>query len=138
MADSHSTHSAGGHEHRDVTFRPIVLSAIGLVVLTVLVFVGMRLLFNVYAAREAELSPRRNPLAISYGREFPPEPRLQTAPIQDLQKLHAWENDTLSTYGWADEKTGAVRIPIARAMELLLQRGVPTRSEPSAAAGASK
>ena len=136
MAQSDTTHPsehhvAGGHEERDVTFRPIVFSAIALFVLCVLVFVAMRLLFNFYSAREAALSPPRNPLATTYGRELPPEPRLQTAPIQDLQKLRGWENETLTTYGWSDEKNGIVRIPIARAMELVLQRGLPARDQPA-------
>ncbi|HUI25414.1 MAG TPA: hypothetical protein VL403_04960 [Candidatus Kryptonia bacterium] len=124
----HEPHANGGHERRDVTFRPIVLSAIGLVALFVLVFVGMRLLFSFYAAREAAMSPQRNPLAATYGRELPPEPRLQTAPIQDLRALHAAEDATLNSYGWVDDQHTAVRIPIARAMELLAHRGLPART----------
>ena len=30
--------------------------------------------------------------------------------------------------GWVDQKTGVVRIPISRAMDLLLERGLPVRS----------
>ena len=124
----HDPHANGGHESRDVTFGPIVASAIGLFVLFVLVFVAMRLLFDLYAAQEAALSPPRNPLAASYGRDVPPEPRLQTVPIQDLRALHATEDATLNSYGWVDDQHTVVHIPIARAIELLAQRGLPARA----------
>jgi hypothetical protein len=119
----------GGYEPRDVTFRPIVGAAVGLVVGTVLVFLLVRGLFGYYAAREAISSPAVNPLASTYGRQLPPPPRLQTAPIQDLRQLRASEDAVLNTYGWIDEKTATVRIPIARAMELVEQRGLPVRAE---------
>ena len=37
----------------------------------------------------------------------------------------------LNTYGWIDRQNGIVRLPIDRAMELLLERGLPT-PEPAA------
>jgi len=33
----------------------------------------------------------------------------------------------LSTYGWVDNNGGVVRIPIARAKSLRLERGLPVR-----------
>ncbi len=33
----------------------------------------------------------------------------------------------LTTYGWVDRNTGVVRIPIERAKELILERGLPSR-----------
>jgi hypothetical protein len=35
------------------------------------------------------------------------------------------QEDQLNSYGWVDEKAGVARIPIDRAMDLLVQRGVP-------------
>jgi hypothetical protein len=37
--------------------------------------------------------------------------------------------DRLVGYGWVDREAGIVRLPIERAMELLLERGLPTRPE---------
>jgi hypothetical protein len=37
--------------------------------------------------------------------------------------------DLLEGYGWVDREAGVVRLPIERAMELLLERGLPTRPE---------
>ena len=39
------------------------------------------------------------------------------------------EEQTLHSYGWVDQPAGVVRIPIDRAMELLAQRGLPTRPQ---------
>ena len=35
----------------------------------------------------------------------------------------------LNSYGWVDPKAGVVRIPIDRAMDLLLQKGLPVRGK---------
>jgi hypothetical protein len=35
------------------------------------------------------------------------------------------QEDQLNSYDWVDEKAGVVRIPIERAMELTVQRGLP-------------
>jgi hypothetical protein len=54
---------------------------------------------------------------------------MEDHPAIEIQQLHAQENQALTTYGWVDQKSGVVRIPIDRAMELQLQRGFPTRKE---------
>jgi hypothetical protein len=129
---AHHPAGHGGHEKRDVTFRPIVWAAAGMLVVTVLVFLGVWWTLDYYAGREAQLSPAANPLTSSYGRQQPPEPRLQTKPVQDLRQMRTAEDAVLNTYGWVDQKAGTVRIPIARAMELLAQRGLPARPESGA------
>lgn len=58
-----------------------------------------------------------------------PQPQLETNERTELNKIRLREEDTLSTYGWVDEKAGTVRIPIDRAMDLLVQRGLPVRSQ---------
>jgi hypothetical protein len=67
------------------------------------------------------------PSAMS-GRPYFPSPHEQFSPQLDLQAFQAEQNRDLNTYGWIDKKAGVVRIPIDRAMNLLLQRGLPTRS----------
>jgi hypothetical protein len=122
-------HGSGnvGPETRDVAFRPIIAAGIGLLVLLVGSVVLMRLVFGYFATREARLSPPANPLAKSFARQVPPEPRLQPDPLKDLLDMHAEEDAVLNSYGWVDRKSGIVRIPINRAMELLAQRGLPSR-----------
>ena len=62
------------------------------------------------------------PLAAGQVKE-PPGPHLQTQPFKDLYLLRQTETEKLTTYGWVDKNTGAARIPIEDAMNLLLQRG---------------
>jgi hypothetical protein len=58
-----------------------------------------------------------------------PTPRLQTDDgNQDVADLHAREDLLLNNYTWAEQAQGKVRIPIARAMELIAQRGLPVAS----------
>src|SRR5436853_74647 len=45
--------------------------------------------------------------------------------LKDLANLRAAEEADLDSYGWIDRNSGTVRIPIDRAMQLLLERGLP-------------
>jgi hypothetical protein len=56
--------------------------------------------------------------------EFP-QPRLEVKPGVDLAELRAAEDADLNSYGWIDRNAETVRIPIDRAMQLILQRGLP-------------
>ena len=118
-----SLEHGGGHEQRDVTFRPIVAASIGLTVVIVLVFLGMGWLYRSLAAREARRSEPESSLAAEFGRREPPAPRLQAAPIRDLEELRHAEDAVLHGYAWVDRQAGIVRIPIDRAMELLATEG---------------
>lgn len=59
--------------------------------------------------------------------ETPPAPRLQVDPSQDLQEMRRRDAAALDTYAWTDRGRGLVRVPIERAMELLLEQGLPVR-----------
>lgn len=55
-----------------------------------------------------------------------PTPRLQMDDgNQDLADMHQKEDLLLDHYTWVDKQQGTVRIPIERAMELIVQRGLP-------------
>jgi hypothetical protein len=58
---------------------------------------------------------------------LPPAPNLQNQPFKDLYQLRHSEAEKLTTYGWVDQEGGIARIPIDRAMEVMLQRGFPVR-----------
>jgi hypothetical protein len=120
MTEPHGTsHPGTGHERRDVVFRPIVAAGIGLALLIVAAAIGMNRLFEYLAAREAAESRPASPLAAGLAPRLPPDPRLQSAPIKDLEELRAAEDEILTGYGWVDREQGIVRIPIERAMDLL-------------------
>ena len=52
-----------------------------------------------------------------------PSPPLQSAPSLDLRALRAEKHALLAQYAWVDRAHGVVRIPIERAMDLLIARG---------------
>src|SRR5687767_11095198 len=75
----------------------------------------------------ADTVARKYPLAVGQDK-LPPTPNLQTQPFQDIFTLRQSEAARLGTYGWVDKEGGIARIPIDRAMELTLQRGLPVRA----------
>jgi len=66
---------------------------------------------------------------------LPPAPRLQISGTVHWEEYRAAEEQRLATYGWMDRPSGAVHIPIDRAMALVLERGVaPLPPGPAGAA----
>ena len=110
---------SAGHETRDVRVGPVVLAGLGLLALLVVLGPLEALLLRHYTRREARIDAATSPLA---AREVPPAPRLQVDPRADLRALRAEEDALLGTYGWLDRQAGSVRLPIERAMALLVER----------------
>ena len=79
-------------------------------------------------SQAADAVAQKYPLAVGQQRN-PPVPNLQMQPFKDIYVLHEGEAQKLGSYGWIDKTGGVVRVPIDRAMELLLQRGLPTRAD---------
>jgi hypothetical protein len=117
-----AAHPVHAHEESDIVLRPVVVAGLGLLVVLVLTAAAMFGLFHVLEREEARLSPPANPLAAAEGPRLPPQPRLQAHPLKDLEALRKAENELLTTYAWVDKSAGTVRIPIARAIEILAQR----------------
>ena len=114
-----------GHETSDVSIGAIVKFGIGLTVAAVVIHVGLWGLFRVLDAREAKRDRPIPPLAAAGLRRTPPEPRLETDALAARRRMLAEERAALTTYGWVDRNAGVVRVPIERAMDLLVERGLP-------------
>ena len=112
-----------GYETRDVAFRPIVLTAIFLVVLSLATVWLMAVLERRLVARDTARSAPPSALAESYGRSEPPAPRLQDHALRDLAALRERDRLLLETYGWVDRGAGRVRIPVEQALQLLVAEG---------------
>lgn len=52
-----------------------------------------------------------------------PAPRLQPHPLTDRQHYDEEERVRMSGYQWIDRSAGIVRIPVGRAMQILVQQG---------------
>ncbi|MGA3098710.1 MAG: hypothetical protein ABSF25_19825 [Bryobacteraceae bacterium] len=118
-----------GHEEKDVDVWAVVRFAIVLVLLCAFTLTGLVGLFRYFQNREAALQPPQVEGADLKGPSLPPQPRLQNAPVLDLKRMRQEEDQILGSYGWIDRQKGIVRLPIARAIDLLSQRGLPARPE---------
>jgi hypothetical protein len=114
------------HEESDVNIRAIFMFGGALVVSAVVIYLGVWVLFRYFDSREAARSGPASVLATTEVRQ-PPEPRLQVAPREDAARFRAQEDVILNGYSWVNRETGTVRIPIAEAMKLTLQKGLPVR-----------
>ena len=120
---------------RDANIPAILKFIVGLFATLVVVFFVMRGVFG-YFSRAQSLGPPASPFADT--RKLPPHPRLQVEPRLDIERLIHSQQAILDSYGWVNQGTGTVRIPIDRAMELLLVKGLPVRSDPGAQGGAGR
>ena len=123
-----------GHEDRDVNAWAVGKFAIALVLLCIFC---LAVLVGVFKYLERTIgSPGPAP---TDARNFPPQPRLQETPILDLKAMRDAEDKILGSYGWVDQSKGVVRIPIDKAIDLLAQRGLPSRPQngPQSASSAS-
>jgi hypothetical protein len=116
------------HEIRDVHVRPLAWLGIGLAMLVVISILAMKGLFVYLDRQQAREDVPLTPLMTQRPQQ-PPEPRLQTMPVPNRKWIVEQENQQLTTYGWVDQKTGVVRIPVDQAMKLLAERGLPARGE---------
>jgi len=137
----------GDYERRDITVRGVIYFIGGLAVSLVLVYFIVNGIFGYLNKRYETEQPPVSPLVANptydtrrippqykgdyekYLKEGFPAPQLEINERTELNDIRLSEENTLSTYGWVDQKAGTVHIPIDRAMDLLVQRGLPVRSQ---------
>jgi len=135
----------GGYERRDVGIAGVIYFLVGLAVAGVIVpFVVSGLYSRLEKQAEIQqtpvsplvtnalkdtrhLTPEYNGNYADYLKKNFPSPQLEIDERTELNQDRLREEQTLSTYDWIDQKAGTVRIPIDRAMDLIAQRGLPTR-----------
>jgi hypothetical protein len=111
-------------EHSDISARGVFITGI-LVLAGISVITGVLYFFFAYLVHErAESSPPPLP-SEEHQNPMPPEPRLQESPRQDLKAMRTREDIELNSYSWVDKTKGTVTIPIERAIQILVQRGIP-------------
>jgi hypothetical protein len=119
--------SGAGHEQDRISTRGVVvvtMIVLGNLVVSVLLVYWV---FVFFAARDRPET--RTPAYLLEQRRLPAEPPwVETAPSRDLTRLRERERQLLHEYRWIDRDQGIARIPIDRAMQLLLQEGFPVRA----------
>ncbi len=119
--------TAIGHETRDLSPRAVAAFGCGLLVALAGMLIVTLVWLGIASGKGPPLHYPPTNLANAPGPTLPPEPRLDAVPAQGYQQFYAQEQQILNSYGWVDQKAGIVRIPISRAMDMLLSRGLPTR-----------
>ncbi|MEP0844766.1 MAG: hypothetical protein HRF43_18865 [Phycisphaerae bacterium] len=117
-----------GYETRDADVRWVLISGLALLVLIVVTLALMDAVMNHYVRQYAKTDPALSPLAA--GRAGPDGPVLQSQPYADLADFLARERQILDHYfveTVQGRPTGRVQIPIQRAMDLVLERGLLER-----------
>src|SRR5689334_704243 len=118
-------HPQGMHETSDVDAWAIGKFGIALALVCIL---SLALLFGLFRFFQSAYggAERREAAEFDPKKVFP-QPQLQTTPVLDLKAIREEEERTLHSYGWVDKPKGVVRLPIDRAMDLMVQRGLPAR-----------
>jgi hypothetical protein len=124
QTDPHSPHP--GYEERDVNVRAVAKAGVGIVLLCVASLGLLYYVFQYYRGSDSAPQAPSEGAGVAAERQ-PPEPRLQSTPAIDLKQIRSSEDQILGTYGWVDRQKGIVRMPIGRAMDLLAERGLPSR-----------
>ena len=118
-----------GYERRDARAMVLFLIAGGLMLAVVCCQIGVHFALRAYARKpmpsDRFTGARRE---VSPGASAPQIPRLQLSPPEDLRAFRAREAEEMETYGWINRTAGVLRIPVDRAMDLILQRGLPVRT----------
>ena len=133
MADINSQHGRPAETEGDgINYRGIVVFVGILVATTIvceLIVVGM---YKMFDAQGRATGVARAPLSAPAG-TLPPPPNLLVNEPANLKQFREREVNELTTYGWIDKNAGTVRLPIDRAKELILERGLPVRGSEAAA-----
>jgi hypothetical protein len=120
----------------DVNTRGVLLFALWLAVGAITAAIAMAALFRALEKKQRSGDRALSPMIAASLARTPPEPRLEPYPLAPRQVLRAQEDEVLTGYGWVDKDRGIARIPIDRAMELLVERGLPPAKPMPAAAPA--
>ena len=110
-----------GHEEKDADVPGLFLIAVTLFASSAVIMLCTWWLMRFLALKETARE-KPPPLAPTMG-AFPP-PRLQVRAPEELQKLRASEDARLNSYGWVDRSRGIARVPVDRAMQLLVEHGL--------------
>lgn len=133
-SDEQKTPEELGHEPLDVNIGGVTkgVAVLFASIAAALLIVGgiLYLLFAVKGQMPTVLGPEAR-------MELPPNvPELDSNQRGSLRELRREESEMLTSYGWVDTQAGIARIPIKRAMEMIIERGLAL-PEPPVTAGAT-
>lgn len=117
------------HETTDAQFGSVFVTGIAL--LGIMVF-GLLLSWGVYALWIGHTSdPGTHAETLTHPdlSKRPSGPLIEADPHAHLVALRLKEDSVLTSYGWVNEDSGIVRVPVDRAIELMVKKGLPYQNE---------
>ena len=130
-----------GYETRDASIRAIMIFMVALFVVGGSIHLVVWGLMRGFEHRNAAEDLAPSPFANDHAPV--PEPRLQPSighqslPHEDVDALRERWRRELSSYGPVDGEPGRARIPVQRAMDMMIERGLPAAAARPAAQPAS-
>ncbi|CAN5609230.1 hypothetical protein BH20VER3_BH20VER3_05010 [soil metagenome] len=124
IPQGHQGRAGRAHERKDAdVINLLMIGGLLLLVLglSLLVCGGILRVFN--RARDARQPPPPRPRAVE-AKAFP-QPPLLVYPGKEWKKTRSDARLELDSYGWINRPVGIARIPVERAMQLLVERGLP-------------
>jgi len=150
MSDEAMNHGHGNHgvefEREDLSSRGVFIFMIGLAVIGVVIYFIIQGMYQYLDKTEQSQMSTSSPLvnkqeAAQIGARRVTQdyvedrfksnnaPLLETDERGQLHKFVLDQEKALNSYGWVDEKAGVAHIPIERAMELTVERGLPVKPQ---------
>jgi hypothetical protein len=111
-------------EARDADIPLVVWTGLGLLIFLV-ACVGIAKWQYEY---ELSLQPPLVTGPFSQQQRLPQGPKLQAYPAKDLVTFNQGQAHVSETYGWVDKQGGIARVPVDKALEMVLQKGLPVRT----------
>jgi hypothetical protein len=143
MSNEKLNYGNGKFERRDLSASGVLGFLGGLGIVGVLIYLVLGGIYGFLNRYEKAHEPPQNPLIGSTNADTRhptpqdaakfPLPRLETNERGQLADQRIREEEILNTYGWLDRRAGLAHIPIERAMALIVERGLPTAPQHSAA-----
>jgi hypothetical protein len=136
------------HEESDVNIKAIVGFGIFLAVSGVIIHIALYGLYMFFDHMAEKQNPPQNPMvqyekkagndtmsaesqaetAKRLNRTFGGNalnPMLQVDDVHDMDMMRRAQDSQIAEYQWTNKGTGSVRIPVDRAMDLIVERGLP-------------
>ncbi|HEY4256738.1 MAG TPA: hypothetical protein VGM66_05950 [Candidatus Udaeobacter sp.] len=119
-----ATTNSHDHERKDVDVPALFTIAFLLLLSCLVILIVVTAMMRYLKAHEPSVTDGQANTPVTRALEFP-QPRLQVRPGASMAELREAEKSDLNSYGWVDRASGIARVPIDRAMQLVLQHGLP-------------
>ncbi len=116
------------HEESDASAFGVVAAGVSLLVMLAVTLLVVSALYGWFTERPVRVV---SPYGVGAERAPGNVPGTKPAPgalPPDLMAFRRAQERTLATYGWVDERAGIVHVPIDRAVDMVLARGLPART----------